>query len=867
IARTLDDIEAVARNPEVAQAMNDAGRSAAAAEELKRRDIATPAEAELAAEADATNKASLAVLRSAVAARQAAKAEKLNEMAIKSRESEAASSTAARFISRHAVAVSTKEIVIAKMGDPAVLLADALVEHRAAQDIQAAGGGVLTQAQTNLFDQHNTHRDALRAQAQAAQTAIQAEVQAVTVHLDTTLRNGADEKAGLRLDATTRKLMLYPAVAADSLINEAKMARIQLGETLGQSATQRKKDANDLQEEIIRQANEVKRAVKANGGDDMEGTLAAVAFIERRVAIERAVTDAVLARRETIQLTGEDEEAREFIKYVRDQVEGAQKATKEQGMDLAAQIAAGAAEATNIAQLEKNMRNGVRAAISSIDQKDRKKQIDVARKAFVEISNNTGESRDKIAQEVIYPFVAKSLQKYTNEARELKTAAYQREPAEAAAQPGRASLPQLYNVPDKNTLPADLQADHANWQITYDTNEQELTAIIKQSKSKLMDKYIATINDEKRKGKNILDQNRAGIAAVMGDIALTESIIDMQNARMSNIANPGENAPVANRMQYNKDLQSERINAEKEIQDVYNKAFDGATGEDISKRYAIAAAAVKSHVLIEQSVIDAKDAAEASIPALAAAPPPIQEDRDIREKQIEDAKINAEVRVRNAAKTILDANAEKDPIEQYAVAAQAAFREAGNANQDDSSAEVYKAGRNVEVAAATMRDTVRVGQYTFAAAQSSAFRARIVEIERAIKGLTPEQAEEVRNTAKKAYDDATASNKDLIAQHADAADAGVRKAYELREGNTDSKTLAWVGNEARKAVEAAVASTEADIAKARGGTDTQTTTAKNAARCATAQADIAQAIKVVGPHARTRAPQLTELGHEPATTP
>ncbi|HEX3640256.1 MAG TPA: hypothetical protein VHV10_03085, partial [Ktedonobacteraceae bacterium] len=47
----------------------------------------------------------------------------------------------------------------------------------------------------------------------------------------------------------------------------------------------------------------------------------------------------------------------------------------------------------------------------------------------------------------------------------------------------------------------------------------------------------------------------------------------------------------------------------------------------------------------------------------------------------------------------------------------------------------------------------------------------------------------------------------------------------------------------------------------------QTTTAKNAARCATAQADIAQAIKVVGPHARTRAPQLTELGHEPATTP
>ncbi|HEX3640446.1 MAG TPA: hypothetical protein VHV10_04085, partial [Ktedonobacteraceae bacterium] len=695
--------EAVARNPEVAQAMNDAGRSAAAAEELKRRDIA--------AEADATNKASLAVLRSAVAARQAAKAEKLSENAIKSRESEAANSTAARFISRHAVAVSTKEIVIAKLGDP--------------------------------------YTQPPPANAAEIQAEIARKIQVATDDLDTSLRNGAAEKAGLRLDATTRKLMLDPAVAADSLINEAKMARRQLGKILGQSATQQKQDANDLQAEIIRQANEVKRAVEANGGDDMEGTLAAVASIERLVAIERAVTDAVLAKRETIQLTEKNEKTGEFIKYVRDQVEAAQKAAKGQGMDLAAQIAAGVAEATNLAQWEKNIRDVARAAKASADPKDKQAQIDSARKAVKEITNNAEESKDKIA-------------------------------------------------------------------------------------------------------------------FVMGHIALIESTKEIQRIRMSNIENPGPDASAPNNMRYNENLRFARIEAGKEIQDVYDKAFDEAARESIVNQFAIAAAAVKSYVLIEKSVIDARNAAAANIPALAAVPLPTQEDRNIRDQQTEVAKIDAEARVRNAANNAKNANAEKDPIEQYAAAAQAALREAGA-----SSAEVYKAGREVEVATATMRDTVIAWQYTFAAAKSSAFRARIVEIERAIKGLTPKQAEEVRNTAKKAYDDATALNKDLIAQHADAhaANAGVRKAYELRKGNTDSKTLARVGNEARKAVEAAVASTEADIAKARGGTDIQTTTAKNAARCATAQADIAQAIKVVGPHARTRAPQLTELGHEPATTP
>ena len=83
-----------------------------------------------------------------------------------------------------------------------------------------------------------------------------------------------------------------------------------------------------------------------------------------------------------------------------------------------------------------------------------------------------------------------------------------------------------------------------------------------------MEKYTAAINDEKRKGKNILDQYSAGIASVMGHIALIESIREVQHIEMSNIENPGQNAQTRDKMIYNDNLRSARIKSEKEVKKV-----------------------------------------------------------------------------------------------------------------------------------------------------------------------------------------------------------------------------------------------------------------------------------------------------------
>src|SRR5205807_3928298 len=145
----------------------------------------------------------------------------------------------------------------------------------------------------------------------------------------------------------------------------------------------------------------------------------------------------------------------------------------------------------------------------------------------------------------------------------------------------------------------------------------------------------------------------------------------------------------------------------------------------------------------------AKIAAAGTIPALAAGS--TQDQINQHNKQIEDAKKAAEERVKNTFRASKDANIEKDPIERYAIATQVALTEAGWANPGVSAAEVYKAARDVEYPAGTMRDTVRAEEDTFAVSVSNACKAEMIQIEQAVKGLTPENAKEVRAIAKQTY--------------------------------------------------------------------------------------------------------------------
>jgi hypothetical protein len=157
-----------------------------------------------------------------------------------------------------------------------------------------------------------------------------------------------------------------------------------------------------------------------------------------------------------------------------------------------------------------------------------------------------------------------------------------------------------------------------------------------------------------------------------------------------------------------------------------------------------------------------------------------------------------------------------------------------------------EAKQEIEFASATIRGKITAEQDAAALAISNAYRARIEQIEQAVKGLTPDKAQAVRADVEKYYHNANAS-KDHIVRNADAADLGVRTAYRLQKGETNSKTLARFGDKARQAVEATSA-IGTDIARTSGDTTVQSAAAKHAAAYARAQADIAQMVKVVDSH-------------------